>query len=106
VRLAGGVEAGSVVISVQDTGTGIAQDQIASLFETFGSSARETASNYGEDVRLGLPLAYRYCRLMGGEISVQSRLGRGSRFVVRLPNRLPGVSEPAALPAEPELKAA
>ena len=57
------------------------------MFETFGRSENETASNYGDDVRLGLPLAHRYCRLMGGELSVQSKLGAGSRFTIQLPIR-------------------
>ncbi len=74
-------------ISVEDTGIGISEEQISRLFETFGRSENETASNYGDDVRLGLPLAQRYCRLMGGELTVQSKPGAGSRFAVRLPIR-------------------
>jgi signal transduction histidine kinase len=77
--------AGFLVMSVEDTGAGIAHNQIDRLFETFGNAENETASNYGEDVRLGLPLAQRYCRLMGGELSVESRLGFGSRFTVQVP---------------------
>ena len=75
----------ALVISVEDTGMGISEQQISRLFETFGHSEDETASNYGEDVRLGLPLAQRYCRLMGGELSVRSKLGAGSRFTIQLP---------------------
>ena len=74
-------------ISVEDTGIGISEEQISRLFETFGRSENETASNYGDDVRLGLPLAQRYCRLMGGELTVQSKPGAGSRFAIRLPIR-------------------
>lgn len=76
-----------LVVSVEDTGMGIAENQISRLFETFGNSEDETASNYGDDVRLGLPLAQRYCRLMGGELSVKSQLGFGSRFDIQLPIR-------------------
>ena len=75
----------TLTISVEDNGAGISERQISRLFETFDRSENETASNYGDDVRLGLPLAYRYCRLMGGELSVQSKLGAGSRFTIQLP---------------------
>ena len=75
----------TLTISVEDNGAGISERQIGRLFETFDRSENETASNYGDDVRLGLPLAYRYCRLMGGELSIQSKLGAGSRFTIHLP---------------------
>jgi len=74
-----------LVITVKDTGVGIAPNKISRLFETFGHSEEETASNYADDVRLGLPLAHRYCHLMGGELSVESALGHGSCFTIRLP---------------------
>jgi signal transduction histidine kinase len=74
-----------LTIVVEDTGAGIPESQIGRLFETFGNSENETASNYGEDVRLGLPLAHRYCRLMGGNLSVESKVGSGSRFTIELP---------------------
>ena len=95
-----------VVVAVQDTGIGIAPYQCATLFETFRNSEHETSSNYGEDAGLGLPLAYRYCRLMGGELTVESRLGRGSRFVIRLPVRLPSGSEHETLPGLADRQAA
>ena len=62
----------TLTISVEDNGAGISERQIGRLFETFDRSENETASNYGDNVRLGLPLAYRYCRFMGGELSIQS----------------------------------
>ncbi len=88
ITFAASIQAGNLLISVEDTGAGIAENQIGRLFETFGNSENETASNYGADVRLGLPLAHRYCRLMGGELSVTSQLGVGSRFTIRLPVRM------------------
>jgi signal transduction histidine kinase len=81
------------IISIEDTGAGISQARIASLFETFGSSEDETASKYGDDVRLGLPLAYRYCQLMGGKLSVQSKLGLGTTVTVALPRQSRSVEE-------------
>ena len=81
------------VISIKDTGIGIAQAQMASLFETFGRSEDETASKYGDEVRLGLPLAHRYCQLMGGKLTVQSELGQGFTATVTLPKLSYAVSE-------------
>jgi signal transduction histidine kinase len=88
ILLAAWIGADVLTVAVEDTGSGIAEGQIEGLFETFGNSDQETASNYGDDVRLGLPLAHRYCRLMGGELSVKSKLGLGSRFVLRIPVQL------------------
>jgi signal transduction histidine kinase len=91
ITFSASIRADFLTMSVEDTGAGISEKQISRLFETFDRSEDETASNYGDDVRLGLPLAHRYCRLMGGELSVQSKLGSGSRFVVQLP--IPALSE-------------
>jgi signal transduction histidine kinase len=74
-----------VVISVEDTGVGIPPEQIASLFETFSHSKHETSSNYGDDPGLGLALTQRLCRLMGGDLTVASTLGLGSRFTIEVP---------------------
>jgi signal transduction histidine kinase len=88
VTLSSSMQDDLLVISVEDTGVGIAATRIPGLFETFGSSDGETASNYGDDVGLGLPLAYRYCQLMGGKLSVQSKLGRGAKFTITLARQL------------------
>jgi signal transduction histidine kinase len=73
------------ILTVADTGVGIPERQLKTIFDTFGSSEDETSSNYGDDVRLGLPLAHRYCRLLGGTLSVQSAVGTGSTFTIVLP---------------------
>ena len=93
ITLAASMRDDSWVVSIEDTGVGIAQAQMASLFETFGRSEDETASKYGDEVRLGLPLAYRYCQLMGGKLSVQSELGLGSTVTVTLPMQSRNVEE-------------
>jgi signal transduction histidine kinase len=74
-----------LVVSVTDTGAGIAPNKIDGLFDTFVHSEEETASKYADDARLGLPLAQRFCRLMGGEMTVESTVGVGSRFTIRVP---------------------
>lgn len=75
----------SWVVVIEDTGAGIPQAQLSSLFETFGRSEDETGSKYGDQARLGLPLAHRYCQLMGGKLSIESKVGVGSKATVTLP---------------------
>ncbi len=81
-------------VAIRDTGVGIPPAQMANLFESFGRSEDETASKYGDEVRLGLPLAYRYCKLMGGDLAVRSDPGRGTTVTVTMPRRSRGADEP------------
>jgi signal transduction histidine kinase len=73
-----------LVIHVIDTGIGIAADQITNLFEKFTVADDSSTSKYG-GTGLGLALSQKLCKLMGGEVFVESELGKGSRFTVRLP---------------------
>ena len=73
-----------LMIHVIDTGIGIAPDQISGLFEKFTVVDDSSTSKYG-GTGLGLALSQKLCRLMGGEIFVESELGKGSRFTVRMP---------------------
>ena len=73
-----------LLVHVIDTGIGIAPDQIANLFEKFTVADDSSTSKYG-GTGLGLALSQKLSRLMGGEIFVDSRLGHGSRFTIRLP---------------------
>lgn len=72
-----------VAIVVEDHGPGISADQLERIWERFyrvdPSRARATGG-----MGLGLPVARRLVEAMGGEISVESEVGRGSRFVVTL----------------------
>jgi signal transduction histidine kinase len=80
-----GSDAGDeLVVQVIDTGIGIASDQISGLFEKFTVLDDSSTSKYG-GTGLGLALSQKLCKLMGGEILVESELGRGSKFTVRLP---------------------
>ncbi len=89
------------ILTIKDTGAGIPKARMASLFETFGSSEDETSSRYGDEAGLGLPLAYRYCQLMGGTLSVYSEVGVGTRVTVTLPAQARAASKSLAAPAAP-----
>jgi len=70
-----------VLISVQDTGIGIPPDAIPSLFKNFN----QLHSNVYGGTGLGLALSQKLAQLLNGEISVESRVSRGSEFTLRLP---------------------
>jgi len=72
---------GEILIEVEDTGTGIAADEVDRIFERF---YRGTGSLEQEGFGLGLSIARRMVDVMGGEIGVESVEGEGSRFRVRL----------------------
>ena len=73
-----------IVISVRDTGIGISEASLQSLFNNFNQAESSTANVYGGS-GLGLAICRDFCRVMGGTINVQSELGKGSCFTVRLP---------------------
>ena len=73
-----------LVVQVIDSGIGIAADQITHLFEKFTVADDSSTSKYG-GTGLGLALSQKLCKLMGGEISVESEIGKGSRFTIRMP---------------------
>ncbi|MCT7374416.1 hybrid sensor histidine kinase/response regulator [Chelativorans salis] len=95
-------EGGEVLFSVSDTGIGIPQDKIASMFEKF-SQADTSSTRRHEGTGLGLAIAARLVELMGGTIGVESRMGEGSRFHFRV--ALPAYEGPRE-EVEPETAAA
>jgi signal transduction histidine kinase len=73
----------TIFVSVADTGAGMTPQQMVRIFDPFagtGAAGRAPAVS-----GLGLAIVSRFCRLMGGTVSVDSCPGRGSRFIVRLP---------------------
>ncbi|HEX7063304.1 MAG TPA: response regulator [Woeseiaceae bacterium] len=70
--------------TISDTGIGIAPDKMDRLFEEFSQLDEQVARKHG-GTGLGLAISKRFCRMLGGDISVTSRVGQGSTFTVTLP---------------------
>jgi PAS domain S-box-containing protein len=77
-----------VEFRVRDTGIGMTPTQVARLFEPFTQADASTTREYG-GTGLGLSITRKFCQMMGGEVSVESKEGRGSTFTIRLPAEVP-----------------
>ncbi|MEI8370828.1 MAG: ATP-binding protein [Planctomycetia bacterium] len=82
-----------IVMDVVDSGVGIAAEEQQAIFEKFRQGK---VFQKGDDAMtreisgtgLGLSIVRELCRLLGGDVALESQLGRGSRFTIRLPARL------------------
>jgi PAS domain S-box-containing protein len=86
VELTGSVENDQVRFDVHDTGIGMSREQVRRIFDPFVQGEPPTTRRAG-GTGLGLSVARRFARLLDGDITVQSALGEGSTFSVRLPLR-------------------
>ena len=76
-----------VRMSVADTGVGIPREKMDLIFREFSQADETTTRDYG-GTGLGLSISRRFCQMLGGDITVVSKVGEGSTFTIRLPARL------------------
>jgi signal transduction histidine kinase/DNA-binding response OmpR family regulator len=82
-------------MSVTDSGIGIPPEKIDHVFDEFSQADETTTRDFG-GTGLGLPISRRFCQMMGGDITVESTVGKGSTFTIRLPLEVAEVAEEAA----------
>lgn len=73
-----------ISLKVADTGIGMNPDQISKLFQAFTQADASTTRKFG-GTGLGLAITKKFCQMMGGDISVESELEKGSTFTINLP---------------------
>src|SRR5207237_594917 len=95
IRVTNELVDGQVALSVRDTGGGIPPDVLPHIFERF---YRGDVSRSGGGTGLGLAIAKELAEAMGGALTVQTTLGQGSVFTVRLPVVGRAPSPPAPSP--------
>lgn len=86
-------EGGMLHMAVSDTGIGIEEDMLETIFQSFEQVGTSVSREYG-GAGLGLGIARRLAELHGGQISVKSRVGKGSVFTVTLPVSETGAASP------------
>ncbi len=92
-----------IEIDIEDSGIGMTQEQMGRLFEAFSQAEASTTRRFG-GTGLGLALSRRFCRMMGGDITVTSKPGVGSTFTVRVPANVAAALKAGATdaPATPQ----
>jgi GAF domain-containing protein/anti-sigma regulatory factor (Ser/Thr protein kinase) len=89
-----------ITFRVSDTGIGMTPEQMTRLFQEFSQADAATTRTYG-GTGLGLALSRRLCRMMGGDITVESEPGRGTTFTMRLPAEVAEPREGTAAASRP-----
>ncbi len=86
-----------VKFSVSDTGIGIPEEKLSSVFEKFTQADASTTRHYG-GTGLGLAISARLTEIMGGKMGVQSTFGEGSTFWFTLPLQVDAATAESAVP--------
>jgi signal transduction histidine kinase/CheY-like chemotaxis protein len=92
LEVAGDAQGGLAHFTVWDTGIGISEENMSRLFQPFVQLDSSLSRQYS-GTGLGLALVHRLAKMHGGSVSLESRVGQGSRFTVSLPWREPVLSE-------------
>jgi signal transduction histidine kinase/CheY-like chemotaxis protein len=83
-----------VIFQVVDSGIGMERERVSKVFEAFTQADTSTTRKYG-GTGLGLTITRKFCEMMGGDISVESVIGDGTTFTIRLPAEVPGAERSA-----------
>ena len=89
IRISASRNNGSLTLTVADTGIGMKKEALDYIFDEFRQADMSSTRRYG-GTGLGLAIVKRFIDLMGGEISVESEEGKGSKFTIKLPISLKG----------------
>jgi signal transduction histidine kinase/CheY-like chemotaxis protein len=83
---------------VSDTGIGMTPEQVVGLFKPFSQADASTTRYFG-GTGLGLAITQHFCRMLGGDVNVESEYGKGSTFTITLPVVCPKAVPEVPLPA-------
>jgi len=92
----------SVVFRILDTGIGMNPEQVENLFQEFAQGDHSRERKY-EGTGLGLPISRHLCQGLGGDIEVESELGKGTTFKVHFPLQISGESKIMEKKESPEI---
>jgi signal transduction histidine kinase len=87
IKVAAWPENGNLKLAVSDTGIGMKKEALDLIFEEFRQADMSSTRRYG-GTGLGLAIVRRFINLMGGDITVESEVGKGSKFTVTIPMTL------------------
>jgi len=96
LEIRGWNEDADLFLSVRDNGTGISSENLSRVFNAFF-----TTKDTGAGMGLGLTIVQRVVRALGGSVTVQSELGVGTVFTLRVPRLKPGLQRQAHDEARP-----
>jgi signal transduction histidine kinase len=85
VTLSAATEDDQLIVSVSDTGKGIPADELPTLFDEYRQVEGQSESSVQKGTGLGLSITKKFAELLGGSIGVESEVGKGSRFTVKVP---------------------